>query len=121
MGDLRKYKLANLRLQAATLICHRVHGDNCRRPGAYSFLLTLYLNFFLNLGPTLLFERYGVEGKNSQRFYACSACRDRKECNFFQHADAVVSEATKLAREENIKMHRPKYTHKEFYRRYCFS
>ena len=68
----------------------------------------------------MLFERYGVPGKNGQRFYACSACRDRKECNFFQLEDSVVSKATKQARVEDIKNHRPKYTHKQHYQRYSF-
>lgn len=35
-------------------------------------------------GPTLLFEKVSRGGKASRRFYACSACRDRKDCNFFQ-------------------------------------
>ena len=32
-------------------------------------------------GPTSLFVRY--TDKDVVKFYACSACRDRKECNFF--------------------------------------
>lgn len=35
-------------------------------------------------GPTLLFEKVGRGGAAGRRFYACSACRDRKDCNFFQ-------------------------------------
>lgn len=35
-------------------------------------------------GPTLLFEKVCRRGGAGRRFYACSACRDRKDCNFFQ-------------------------------------
>lgn len=40
-------------------------------------------------GPTLLFERFsatsdGKEREENRRFYACSACRDRKLCPFFR-------------------------------------
>lgn len=35
-------------------------------------------------GPTLLFSRQSnVTGRN-ERFFACSACRDRSECSFYQ-------------------------------------
>ncbi|KTG45658.1 hypothetical protein cypCar_00001790, partial [Cyprinus carpio] len=41
-------------------------------------------------GPALLFEK-NVNGKEKgRRFHACSACRDRKHCNFFQWADEKV-------------------------------
>jgi len=38
-------------------------------------------------GPALLFERYISASSLPRRYYACSACRNRKECNFFQSAD----------------------------------
>ncbi|KAJ1525178.1 hypothetical protein ONE63_010010 [Megalurothrips usitatus] len=34
-------------------------------------------------GPTIIFKRL-VDGAE-QKFYACSACRDRKDCNFFHN------------------------------------
>ncbi|KAG1651806.1 Zinc finger CCHC domain-containing protein 4 [Nymphon striatum] len=38
--------------------------------------------------PTLLFEQYSIGSQQiSRRFYACSACRDRKDCNFFFWGD----------------------------------
>ncbi|XP_051698203.2 rRNA N6-adenosine-methyltransferase ZCCHC4 isoform X3 [Oryctolagus cuniculus] len=50
-------------------------------------------------GPTLLFVKV-IQGKEeTRRFYACSACRDRKECNFFQWEDEKLSEARLAARE----------------------
>ena len=39
------------------------------------------------VGPALLFERYVSSQSRPQRYYACSACRSRKECQFFQWAD----------------------------------
>ncbi|KAK3912785.1 rRNA N6-adenosine-methyltransferase ZCCHC4 [Frankliniella fusca] len=36
-------------------------------------------------GPTILFKR--TTGGNEQKFYACAACRDRKDCNFFMKFD----------------------------------
>lgn len=48
-------------------------------------------------GPTLLFVRYNSE--DNRQFYACSAFRDRKECNFFQWKDEKMSESKKAARE----------------------
>ncbi|CAH0390164.1 unnamed protein product [Bemisia tabaci] len=44
-------------------------------------------------GPTLLFSR-GVEAR---RFYACSAYRDRKYCDFFLWEDDKITEGKKLA------------------------
>lgn len=50
-------------------------------------------------GPTLLFVKV-IQGKEeTRRFYACSACRDRKDCNFFQWEDEKLSEARLAARE----------------------
>ncbi|XP_052100305.1 rRNA N6-adenosine-methyltransferase ZCCHC4-like [Mytilus californianus] len=53
---------------------------------------------FCSHGPTSLFVKYTVDG-DSQQFYACSAFRDRKECNFFQRKDEKVSESKRTARE----------------------
>ncbi|XP_057305849.1 rRNA N6-adenosine-methyltransferase ZCCHC4-like isoform X2 [Hydractinia symbiolongicarpus] len=52
-------------------------------------------------GPTLLFERFTV-GKGSRKYYACSACRDRKECDFFQWADEKLTKG-KLLRQKEVK------------------
>lgn len=38
----------------------------------------------LRSGPTLLFEKRCRGGEAGRRFYACAACRDRKDCSFFQ-------------------------------------
>ncbi|GAB6029288.1 rRNA N6-adenosine-methyltransferase zcchc4 [Chamberlinius hualienensis] len=48
-------------------------------------------------GPTLLFERCTKLGRRS--FYACSACRDRKTCRFFQWADEHKSSKQSLVHE----------------------
>ncbi|XP_038132377.1 rRNA N6-adenosine-methyltransferase ZCCHC4 [Cyprinodon tularosa] len=65
-------------------------------------------------GPTLLFEKVGSGGARGRRFYACSACRDRKDCSFFQWEDEKVSEASVLAREAEIQSKRPRFTQEEY-------
>ncbi|XP_068611881.1 rRNA N6-adenosine-methyltransferase ZCCHC4 [Brachionichthys hirsutus] len=62
-------------------------------------------------GPALLFERVGAE---SRRFYACSACRDRKDCKFFQWEDEKVSDARLLAREAENRSRRPPFTQQQY-------
>ncbi|XP_077444190.1 rRNA N(6)-adenosine-methyltransferase ZCCHC4 [Stigmatopora argus] len=62
-------------------------------------------------GPTLLFEKR-EEGR--KRFYACSACRDRKECNFFQWADEKVSEVRKTAREAENQRKKPPFSREQY-------
>ena len=47
--------------------------------------------YAVQIGPTLLFERF-FEKKESRRFFACSACRDRKQCPFFFWADQEITE-----------------------------
>lgn len=43
-------------------------------------------------GPALLFVKVSHGREEGRRFFACSACRDRKDCNFFQWEDEKVSE-----------------------------
>ncbi|XP_071234170.1 rRNA N(6)-adenosine-methyltransferase ZCCHC4-like isoform X1 [Salvelinus alpinus] len=69
-------------------------------------------------GPTLLFEKVCKGEEEGRRFYACSACRDRKECNFFQWEDDKVSEARLLAREEENRSKMPRFTHQEYCSRF---
>ncbi|XP_071397832.1 rRNA N6-adenosine-methyltransferase ZCCHC4 [Centroberyx affinis] len=69
-------------------------------------------------GPTLLFEKVCKGDEKGRRFYACSACRDRKDCNFFQWEDEKVSEARLLAREAENQSKRPPFTHKEYCSRF---
>jgi len=49
-------------------------------------------------GPALLFEKC-CQGE-VRLFYACSACRDKKDCSFFQWADEKVSKNKKKQRKE---------------------
>jgi hypothetical protein len=37
-------------------------------------------------GPMMLFRRF-VSGQEPKRFFACSACRDRKDCDFYERVD----------------------------------
>ncbi|XP_068214723.1 rRNA N6-adenosine-methyltransferase ZCCHC4 [Palaemon carinicauda] len=43
-------------------------------------------------GPTILFERFNSNGSSS-RYYACSACRDRRDCSFYHLADQKFTQA----------------------------
>lgn len=55
-------------------------------------------------GPTLLFSR-SVDGQ-PKKFFACAACRDRKDCSFFLwHDDAhkVSAAKTKAWEKEKVK------------------
>ncbi|XP_061565864.1 rRNA N6-adenosine-methyltransferase ZCCHC4 [Cololabis saira] len=64
-------------------------------------------------GPTLLFAKTCKGKDEGRRFYACSACRDRKDCNFFQWEDDKVSEARLQAREAQNQSKRPRFTQSE--------
>nr|XP_057934203.1 rRNA N6-adenosine-methyltransferase ZCCHC4 isoform X2 [Doryrhamphus excisus] len=64
-------------------------------------------------GPTLLFQKVGRDGERGRRFYACSACRDRKDCKFFQWEDEKQSEARSLAREAENKLKRPPFSQQQ--------
>ncbi|XP_054766618.2 rRNA N6-adenosine-methyltransferase ZCCHC4-like [Lytechinus pictus] len=71
-------------------------------------------------GPTLLFERYTPGKDTSQRYYACSACRDRKDCGFFQlHTNAeIISDFKKQMREEYNRSRQPWKRQEDFYQRF---
>merc|ERR1712017_62447 len=58
---------------------------------------------FCEHGPTILFERYFVD-KPPKRFFACSACRDRKQCAFFQWEDEKMTEGKTLVQKQTKKM-----------------
>ncbi|KAG9268051.1 zinc finger CCHC domain-containing protein 4 [Astyanax mexicanus] len=69
-------------------------------------------------GPAVLFEVQCEGEKKGRRFYACSACRDRKDCNFFQWENEKVSEARLLAREQQNRSKLPPYTHEQYCTRF---
>lgn len=67
-------------------------------------------------GPGLLFMRMGTCSKNDARpFYACSACRRRKDCNFFVWKD----ESSRCTRDWDVvkKEVLPSFTHEQLYAR----
>ncbi|XP_015682619.2 rRNA N6-adenosine-methyltransferase ZCCHC4 [Protobothrops mucrosquamatus] len=68
--------------------------------------------------PTVLFTRVLPGKAKARRFYACSACRERKDCNFFQWEDEKISEARLSAREKYNRSHRPSKTHSDNVKRY---
>lgn len=43
-------------------------------------------------GPTLLFCRQSNNTDREERFFACSACRDRSECSFYQPEHSKTNE-----------------------------
>lgn len=69
-------------------------------------------------GPTLLFVKMCQGKEQGRKFYACSACRDRKDCRFFQWADEKVSQARLLAREEYNRSCQPPMTHEQYMTRF---
>ncbi|KAJ8951551.1 hypothetical protein NQ318_020424 [Aromia moschata] len=64
-------------------------------------------------GPTILFSRTVKEGK--KRFFACAACRKRKDCNFFlwEHERGKMSELKKSAWEQEIKKYLKNINHRK--------
>ncbi|XP_069781132.1 rRNA N6-adenosine-methyltransferase ZCCHC4 isoform X3 [Narcine bancroftii] len=68
-------------------------------------------------GPTLLFAKINRKKKEARRFYACAACRDRKDCNFFQWENEKVSLTRQLARKEFNQSRQPPFTHKQYVER----
>ena len=59
-------------------------------------------------GPMLLFEKF-VSGKNEERrYFACSASRNRKECNFFMWENDFNRKKT-LNRNQHLDSIYPKY------------
>ncbi|KAM4709027.1 rRNA N(6)-adenosine-methyltransferase ZCCHC4 [Discoglossus pictus] len=69
-------------------------------------------------GPTLLFVKVSQGKQQDRKFYACSACRDRKECHFFQWEEEKVSQARHLAREQYNRSRQPPFTHKQYMSRF---
>ncbi|XP_023234754.1 zinc finger CCHC domain-containing protein 4-like [Centruroides sculpturatus] len=69
-------------------------------------------------GPTLLFTKFVKDArKTGRRFYACSACRDRKECQFFQWEDEKMSSCRKNHWENELKKTQNKLSHKQCIKR----
>ncbi|XP_055290630.1 rRNA N6-adenosine-methyltransferase ZCCHC4 isoform X3 [Moschus berezovskii] len=69
-------------------------------------------------GPTLLFVKVDQGKEETRRFYACSACRDRKDCNFFQWEDEKLSGARLAAREAHNRSCQPPLSRSQCVERY---
>ncbi|XP_043294505.1 rRNA N6-adenosine-methyltransferase ZCCHC4 isoform X3 [Cervus canadensis] len=69
-------------------------------------------------GPTLLFVKVNQGKEETRRFYACSACRDRKDCNFFQWEDEKLSGARLAAREAHNRSCEPPLSRSQCVERY---
>lgn len=73
--------------------------------------LLLPYNYISLLGPSLLFTRTVKD--EEQKFYSCSAYRDRKYCNFFQWADEEYTESKKNMWAKEIARNCPKIDHRK--------
>ncbi|KAF6133802.1 zinc finger CCHC-type containing 4 [Phyllostomus discolor] len=69
-------------------------------------------------GPTLLFVKVNQGKEETRRFYACSACRDRKDCDFFQWEDEKLSGARLAAREARNQRCQPPLSRTQCVERY---
>ncbi|XP_054841813.1 rRNA N6-adenosine-methyltransferase ZCCHC4-like [Eublepharis macularius] len=69
-------------------------------------------------GPAFLFAKIRQGKEEGRRFYACSACRERKDCGFFQWEDEKVSEARLLAQEKYNRSQQPFFSHAQNVERY---
>ncbi|KAL6445537.1 hypothetical protein ACFW04_000824 [Cataglyphis niger] len=67
-------------------------------------------------GPTLLFGTY-VNGE-LKKFYACSACRDRKLCKFYLEYGQELSKSRKNVWEQEKKKLNQLYLHQKLYIRF---
>ena len=83
--------------------------------------LTYPLSPYSLAGPTLLFERVCHKDKGTvDRFYACSACRDRRGCSFFQRVGDKVSPQALKAREQANQDKQPRFTHEQYFNRFVW-
>lgn len=73
------------------------------------------LNYFTPCvsGPMLLFGRY-VDGEY-KKFYACSACRDRKLCKFYMDYGSKLTKQQKQILEIETKKILPRYDHQKMF------
>ncbi|XP_015272239.1 PREDICTED: zinc finger CCHC domain-containing protein 4 isoform X1 [Gekko japonicus] len=69
-------------------------------------------------GPALLFTKIRQGKGEGRRFYACSACRERKDCSFFQWEGEKVSEARRQAQERYNQSRQPSSSHTQNVERY---
>ena len=76
-----------------------------------------WLIFILFPGPTLLFERITNGAGSGKRFFACGACRDRRECNFFQWEENTISVKVKEALKKAYEYNKPQYTAAQYHQR----
>lgn len=67
-------------------------------------------------GPTILFERFHNNGSSS-KYYACSACRDRRDCSFYHLADQKFTEAKEEVWKNLIQETTSKGRHIDVYNR----
>lgn len=63
------------------VICDNISNNpQCYHGMFQKIANTSCINLFFQIGPTLRFRR---RGDSESDYFACSACRDRKECSFY--------------------------------------
>ncbi|RUS80728.1 hypothetical protein EGW08_011514, partial [Elysia chlorotica] len=60
-------------------------------------------------GPALLFEQYDRSSKTSRQFFACSAFRDKKECDLHVWADEGAYKSTQISQHISHKQYRMRF------------
>lgn len=50
-------------------------------------------------GPTLLFAKNSTDTEESRKYFACAACRDRKDCAFYMWEDEFTKKSNNAADE----------------------
>ena len=65
------------------------------------------------IGPTLLFGR--EQNGEISKFYACSACRDRKLCSFYAEYGKHFNKNEKQILEQDRKKNLPSYNHQKLF------
>ncbi|XP_034940020.1 rRNA N6-adenosine-methyltransferase ZCCHC4 [Chelonus insularis] len=68
-------------------------------------------------GPTLLFQRTYNDNK-IKYFYACSACRDRKLCNFYLEKDQQMTLSQKKLWDQQLQKLSKSYNHQKCFIRF---
>ncbi|XP_076060441.1 rRNA N(6)-adenosine-methyltransferase ZCCHC4 isoform X2 [Oratosquilla oratoria] len=99
---LAAYTIWRLKTTTMTLMTSRITGT-----------------ILLNAGPTIIFKRNTYPGCDGRQFYACAACRDKKDCHFFHWVDEKISEEKRTRWQEQIDLARPSETHSQEYDRLC--
>lgn len=76
-------------------------------------VLNIYNDIFIYIGPTLLFGTY--ENGKLEKFYVCSACRERKTCKFYLKEGEKLTKQQAAKWEQQKKQFISRYRHRSLY------